>query len=107
MHGKDVILEEIVDWRPTDYLTVRWQAGPGTPKMLMSYELEATTDGAHVSMRFARPRSAKDRAFLEAMLPALEPGFREGIELMRPLVAEEVARRADADRSNSTGARSS
>ena len=74
MHGKDVILEEILDWRPTDYLTVRWQAGPGAPKMLMSYELEATTEGAHVSMRFARPRSAKDRAFLEAMLPALETG---------------------------------
>jgi hypothetical protein len=43
-----------------------------------------------------RPRSTKDRAFLDGVLPGIAPAFQAGIAALTPLVAEEVARRASA-----------
>ncbi len=108
MHGKDAIVEEIVDWRPTDYLTLRWQLPiPGSPKVLMTESFDVAPDGTLVTYRFGRPRSKKDVAFLEQILPGLEPTFRAGIEALRPLVAEEAARRADDRPVETAGSRSS
>ena len=95
VHGKDAIVEEILDWRPPEYYTLNWQMPiPGSPKVKTTYELAATDEGTAVSMRMERPRSAKDRAFLEQMLPGLKPIFEAGIAALTPLVAEEMARRA-------------
>ena len=108
MHGKDAIIEEIVDWRPTDYLTLRWQLPvPGAPKMLMTELFEPAPSGTAVTYRFGRPRSKKELAFLEQVMPTLEPSFRAGLEALGPLVAEEAARRADDRPVETTTARSS
>jgi uncharacterized protein YndB with AHSA1/START domain len=108
MHGKDAIIEEIVDWRPTDYLTLRWQLPmPGAPKMLMTQSFEAVADGTKVTWRFGRPRSKKDVAFMEQVLPGLEPSFRAGLDALTPLVAGEAARRAEARPVEIAGSRSS
>ncbi len=37
MHGKDAIVEDILDWRPFDYVTMTTLVAPGTPKFLMTY----------------------------------------------------------------------
>ncbi len=47
MHGKDAVVEEILDWRPYDYVTDRTiLATPaGRLKLLHTIELEPTADG--------------------------------------------------------------
>ncbi len=98
VHGKDAIVEEILDWRPSDYFTLNWQMPiPGAPKVKTTYLLTPTDEGTLVEFRMERPRSAKDRAFLEQMLPGLNPIFEAGIAALTPLVAEEMARRAAED----------
>jgi len=95
VHGKDAVVEEVLDWRPTDYFTINWQMPiPGAPKIRSTYVLTETDGGTAVEMRMARPRSTKDRAFFEGILPGLAPAFQAGIAALTPLVAEEVARRA-------------
>jgi uncharacterized protein YndB with AHSA1/START domain len=101
IHGKDAVVEEILDWRPPAYFTMRWQMPiPGAPRVRSMDTLEATASGTHVTMRIERPRSARDRAFLEAMLPELGPVFRAGIDALGPLLEDEMARRAAEAASN-------
>jgi uncharacterized protein YndB with AHSA1/START domain len=96
VHGKDAIVEEILDWRPPDYFTMRWLMPiPNAPKVRSTYVLVATDDGTHVTMRIERPRSTKDRAFLEAMLPQLAPMFQAGVDALAPLLADEMASRGE------------
>ena len=95
VHGKDAIVEEILDWRPPEYFTFNWLMPiPGAPKVKATYVLTEKGDGTAVSMRMARPRSAKDRAFVENVLPGLGPMFQAGIAALGPLLDEEMARRA-------------
>ncbi len=66
VHGKDVIVEEILDWRPFDYLTFTTLLPvPDAPKILMTYVFTETDDGVtHIEIRAAKPEP-KDRAFFE------------------------------------------
>ena len=101
VHGKDAIVEEILDWRPPEFFTMRWQMPiPNAPKVKSMDTLVATPAGTHVTMRIERPRSAKDRAFLEALLPQLRPMFQAGLEALVPLLEEEMARRGAEAASN-------
>jgi uncharacterized protein YndB with AHSA1/START domain len=93
IHGKDTIIEEVVDWRPVDYVTVRTQLpAPGVPKLLNSFVLTDIGDGrTRVEMRLARPRSAKDRAIAESLLPMLDVSITAGMDALRPLIEGAVA----------------
>ncbi len=66
MHGKDAIVEEVLDWRPFDYLTVSTLLPiPGTPKIVMTRTLEDRPNGTtHLEMRVAKPKP-KDKAFID------------------------------------------
>jgi len=66
VHGKDIVVEEILDWRPFDYLTFTTLLPvPDAPKILMTYAFTETADGGtHIEIRAARPEP-KDRAFFE------------------------------------------
>ncbi len=45
VHGKDAIVEEILDWRPPEYFTMRWQMPiPNAPKIRAMYTLDGTAD---------------------------------------------------------------
>ena len=47
-------------------------------------------------MRFGRPRSAKDRAIAEQLLPMLDESIHAGLAELRPLIeADAEARKAD------------
>ena len=95
VHGKDAIVEEILDWRPPEYFTVRWQMPiPQAPKLRYMYTLIATPTGTHMTMRIEQPRSKADRAFLEVLLSQLERAVRASIASLEPLLAEEMARLA-------------
>ena len=60
------IIEEVLDWRPFDYLTLTTLLPmPGAPKVLMTYAFsESAGGGTHVEIRVAKPKP-KDKAFLE------------------------------------------
>ena len=100
IHGKDTIVEEVLDWQPIDYVTLRSQLpAPGVPKLVNSFVLvDLGDDGTRVEMRVARPKSAKDRAIAEQMLPMLDVSIEAGLAALRPLIEADAAARRVADR---------
>ncbi len=98
MHGKDAVVEEILDWRPYDYvtdLTILDTPG-GTVKLPHTIEFEPVPTGTNIHYRFAAPKSRKEQA-LAAQIgsgfgPALESAMPKLLEL---LDAEMAAREAD------------
>lgn len=97
IHGKDAVIEEVLDWRPFEYVTLRsLMPIPGAAKLTNSYELEPTATGTRVALSFERPRSARDRAFANSVWPTIEPMFRAGIEALGPLLRAEMQARAAA-----------
>jgi uncharacterized protein YndB with AHSA1/START domain len=95
MHGKDTIVEEVLDWQPHDYLTSRFQMPmPGAPKFLMSDVLTELPDGrTRVEFRIA-PSDPKDKAALGQMYPMMEPTLKENGKVLVRLIEEEMARRS-------------
>ena len=83
----------MLDWRPVDYVTVRTQLpAPGVPKLVSSFVLLDLGDGrTRVEMRVARPKSAKDRAIAEQMLPMLDVSIGNGLAALRPLIENAAA----------------
>ena len=55
MHGKDAIVEEVLDWRPSDYFTVSTLLPiPGAPKIMITHAFQDRANGAtHIEMRVA------------------------------------------------------
>jgi len=97
MHGKDAIVEEVVDWRPPEYLTSRYQMpAPGAPKFLMCDALIPLPDGrTRLEVRIA-PADPKDKAVIGQMLPTIEPIIRAASEHLARMVDEELAKRPTA-----------
>lgn len=95
MHGKDEILEQILDWRPFDYLTVRSTMNtPGGPVTFVNtLELEPTTDGTIVHMRFAPPETDRELAILTEMRPTFEGMFEADRVALRTLLEMKLAER--------------
>ncbi len=97
MHGKNAVVEEILDWRPYDYVTDRTvlDTPGGLVKLLHTIELEPTASGTIVHIRYAAPKTKREQALL-AQGPdygaALESGFPA---LRAQLDAELAAREAD------------
>src|SRR4051812_413994 len=96
MHGKDVILEEILDWRPFDYFTLRSTMGtPAGPiRFLTTFDLEPTPDGTLIHMRFGAPTNKKERRILEQSLPMFEGPFQRNADALRSQMAAELDARA-------------
>jgi len=87
MHGKDAIIEELLDWRPFNYFTLSAQLPiPGAPKVVMTRALEERPNGTtHLEMRIAKPR-AKDKAFLDQVAPKFAEDVTKGIATLRQLL---------------------
>jgi uncharacterized protein YndB with AHSA1/START domain len=98
-HGADGgVIEEILDWRPYDYLSDRGthDTPSGPVKMLETIELEPTATGTTVHFRYGPPKTAKERA----IVAGLEPMYREIFaarmaKLVEQLDAEMAARDAE------------
>ena len=100
MHGKDAVVEEILDWRPYDYVTDRTiLATPTGPvKVLHTIELEPVTSGTIIHLRFAAPRTRREKVLMtEHIAPAYGAALRSGIPTLLTLLDAELAAR-DADR---------
>ncbi|MEP6469485.1 MAG: DUF2652 domain-containing protein [Chloroflexota bacterium] len=87
MHGKDAVIEEILDWRPYDYVTDRTTlATPEGPlRVLHTIELEPTTTGTTIHMRFAAPKKKREMPLMQEIGPA----YAHALEVHAPgLVAQ-------------------
>jgi uncharacterized protein YndB with AHSA1/START domain len=97
MHGKDAIVEEVVDWQPYDHVTYRSLLPiPNVPKLLSTYLFTDLGDGrTRVELRFGKPRSAKDRAIAMPLMPMIDEMITDGIAHLGPIV-EAAAREVEA-----------
>ena len=97
MHGKDAVIEDILDWRPYDYLTELITMGTpmGPLKYISTLEFEPTSTGTVVHFRFAPPKAARERKIMRAMAPMVDAIFAQrGPELTAQLDAEMATRLA-------------
>jgi Protein of unknown function (DUF2652)/Polyketide cyclase / dehydrase and lipid transport len=98
MHGKDAIVEEILDWRPYDYVTdlTILDTPIGAVKLPHTIEFEPTATGTTIHYRFAPPRTKKDRAVAAEIGAAYGPALESAVpKLLELLDAEMAAREAD------------
>jgi uncharacterized protein YndB with AHSA1/START domain len=98
MHGKDAVIEEILDWRPYDYVTDRTILDtPGGPtKVLHTIELEPGTTGTTIHFRFAAPESEREMELMTEIGPAYGQALESGLpSLVAQLDAEFAAREAE------------
>ncbi len=97
MHGKGAVVEEILDWRPYDYVTdltiIDTPSGP--VKARHTIELEPGPAGTTIHMRFAAPKTRREQALMEHIGPEYGAALRANIpSLVTQLEAELAAREA-------------
>ena len=92
VHGPMAIIEEVADWRPYDYYTIRTtMPTPGGPaRFLMTVELEPASDGTIVTMRFGSEKAGRELATLRELRPMLEQVTAEGARVMREQLEAEL-----------------
>ena len=96
MHGKNVTIEETLDWRPVDYFTVGITLpAPGAPKIVLTRALlEGPNGTTRLELRVAKPKP-KDLAFVEGAKAHFAQNMHNTIAALRAL-AEAKSRAADA-----------
>ena len=93
MHGKDAVVEEILDWRPYDYVTDRTilDTPSGPVKVLHTIELEPGPAGTTIHMRFGAPKTKREKALMEHIGPAYGAALRSGIPTLIAQLDEKLA----------------
>ena len=84
MHGKDAIVEEVLDWRPSDYLTVSTLLPiAGAPKITLTYVFHDRANGeTRIEMRVAKPKP-KDKAFVDQAAAKFKENITKGFGKLR------------------------
>jgi uncharacterized protein YndB with AHSA1/START domain len=92
MHGPHAVIEEVLDWRPFDYLTLTTLLPmPDAPKVLMTYAFVENADGGtHIEIRLAQPKP-KDRTFLEHAGAEFEKAITGEIAALGRMLEQEEA----------------
>jgi hypothetical protein len=100
MHGRDAVVEEILDWRPYDYVTDRTivDTPSGAVKVLHTIELEPVTTGTVIHIRFAGPKSRREKALMEQIGPAYSGALQSSFPALIAQLDAVLAARDD-DRS--------
>jgi uncharacterized protein YndB with AHSA1/START domain len=97
VHGKDAIVEEILDWRPYEHWTTRATLpDPRAPKVVMSDVLTETSTGTRIEVRVGPP-AVRRRAAFEQLMPMLEPMILASQAGLTTAAEEETARRVAVD----------
>ena len=97
VHGKNVSVEEVLDWSPPEYETKRIKTPvKGAPRIVMTMELIARGPGeTDLVYRVARPTSLKDRLILRAMAGQFRTAVvRDSATLIELAAADAVERAA-------------
>ena len=90
MHGPHAIIEEVLDWRPFDYLTLTTMLPmPAAPKVLMTYAfLESDGSGTHVEIRIGKAMP-RDQPFVEQVVAEFRNTITREIEGLSRLLGQE------------------
>lgn len=99
MHGPDSVVEEILDWRPYDYVTDRTvvETPQGPLRLLHTIEFEPDTEGTVIHYRFAGPDNPEERELADHVGKAYGDALRASIPTLVAQLEEELANRL-ADR---------
>jgi len=90
MHGAAAIIEEILDWRPFDYITLTTLVPmPDAPKILMAYVFTEKGADTKVEIRIAKPKP-KDQAFLEKVFANFKEHITHEVEVLQGILAERL-----------------
>jgi uncharacterized protein YndB with AHSA1/START domain len=94
MHGKDAVVEEILDWRPYDYVTDRTTiATPaGSVRTQHTIEFEPTSIGTTIRMRYGQAKTKRERELLAGLGSAFGDALRSRI----PVLVEQLEAAAAA-----------
>ena len=95
MHGKDAVVEEILDWRPYDYVTDRTilDTPTGPIKLLHTIEFEPTSTGTTIHFRYAAPKTRREKVLMEEIGPAYGAALESGIPSLLAQLADVLAAR--------------
>jgi uncharacterized protein YndB with AHSA1/START domain len=96
MHGEKAIVEEILDWRPYDYVTLTTLVPvPDAPKIPMSYAfIEQEGGGTRVEIRLAKPKP-KDEAFFDKVVGNFKEHITHEVDVLKGILASEQAGASD------------
>lgn len=98
MHGADAVVEEILDWRPFDYVTDRTvlETPDGPVSVLHTIEFEPTASGTTIHYLFGPAETPREAAAMEMIGPAYGDALRGAFpDLVGQLEADFAARTAD------------
>lgn len=90
MHGEHAIIEDVLDWRPFDYVTMTTLVAPGTPKILMTYAFLERPGGTRIEVRIGKPKR-KDEAFVASAAGPYEIQLGQSIANLALLLKGEVS----------------
>ena len=93
IHGADVLVEQILDWRPTDYVTHRTTM-PNGFSATSTFAFADNPDGTRVRLLFTWGKSRKEREEQPATRAFLAGLVERGQENLHAVLTEEMARRA-------------
>jgi uncharacterized protein YndB with AHSA1/START domain len=96
MHGEKAIIEEILDWRPYDYLTLTTLVPmPDAPKIPMSYAFtEQEGGGTRVEIRLAKPKP-KDEAFFDKVVGNFKEHITHEVDVLKGILKTEQSAAAE------------
>jgi len=98
MHGRDAVVEEILDWRPFDYVTDRTilDTPTGPVKVLHTVEFEPTVAGTTIHFRYGQAKTRREKDLMKVIAPAYGQALQSGVpSLIAQLDAELAARDMD------------
>jgi uncharacterized protein YndB with AHSA1/START domain len=95
MHGTEVLIEEILDWRPTDYYTLR-STLPNGFVALSTFAFADVPGGTQVRLLFTWGRNRKEREAAAEAKGFIAELIERGQANLRAVLADEMAARAAA-----------
>jgi len=97
MHGPDAVIEEILDWRPYDYVTDRTvlETSEGPVAMLHTIEFEPTPTGTTIHIRFASPETDRERQVAPGIAAAYKEAMTGAVPTLVAQLEEEMHRTVD------------
>ena len=93
MHGSEVLIEEILDWRPTELLTLRTTL-PNGFKVVSTFTFEDVPDGTRVRLLFTWGKSRREREATAPVRDFIADAVERGQAALHDLLVEEMSRRA-------------
>ncbi len=93
VHGHGTVVEEILDWRPFHYFTIRYTVPGLTGRMKNTYELMPADGGTLFRFRMEKFQNRKQREQWEAMREPFLSMIGQWYARLAELLAHEVAAR--------------